>query len=362
MATSTTTKLTATAGVYRNENNNGGSTLYLGSATTSDTTPGTYKSFITFSKPSLPAGSKITKFELSIRVRVSSSGYNGCVASVGFVDSASWSAAEKGIFSTTFNITETNAWHTYTTTNTSDLNILKKIINDSSSNMIIRLQRVSGQGIYGYLYNSSSYYPYINITYQKGTAVYVYTSGAWHEATPYVAVTPSSNPSYTYPSSGTCTVSASSTYSSTYAASKAMDGSNTSAPWASSTSDSSPYIIIGLPKPLYNITVTIQNRGDRTDEANGIISGVIYGGKSSSSWTSLKTISGRDGETISSSTTYSLYNSSTSYSYIKISASSWDTSNGNYVAIGEITITGKQYKSGANWFEASSYVYNSGWV
>ena len=102
MATSTTTKLTATAGVYRNENNNGGSTLYLGSATTSDTTPGTYKSFITFSKPSLPAGSKITKFELSIRVRVSSSGYNGCVASVGFVDSASWSAAEKGIFSTTF--------------------------------------------------------------------------------------------------------------------------------------------------------------------------------------------------------------------------------------------------------------------
>lgn len=377
MATPISTKLIATYGVYRNSSNSGGTQMYIGSASSSGTNAGTYKFFITFSKPTLPAGSKITGFSLGIRARNSSSGYNGCVAAVSFVESTYWSATELWKFSDTFNITESNAWKIYTAI-IEDPKAFTTFFNSLGSSFYIKLQRVSGMGIYGYGYNSSSYYPYIILTYQVGDQFYVYNSG-WKEATPYIKVTPNYSGIYnpmiglpetamTSNSSQGYTASASSYYNSNanYAPYKAFNDSNLSTTysdaWCANPSDTAPWIQFIWDRPLYNVTVQIENRAVTT-AVGAPTAGTIYG--LDSSGTSLMSISysGRTTEAMGN-TSHNFSNNTTAIQGIKIAVSSYDTSMTNYCSIGLIAVFGYEYTPNIPvWIEYTPYVYaNSSWV
>ena len=93
---------------------------------------------------------------------------------------------------------------------------------------------------------------------------------------------------------------------------------------------------------LTNITVTIENRNSAASIVNGIISGSIQGSTDGSTWTTIATISGRDGATAGASTTHECGNE-TAYSYVRIKSAS--STNNSYVAVGEIIIKG--YAEGA---------------
>lgn len=376
-STTTTSKITATSCKYRNSKNSGGTQLYIGSASSSGTGAGTYKFFMTFSKPSLPAGAKILNFSLSIYARKSSSGYNGCVAAVSFVNSTSWSATELWKFTDTFNITESNAWKTFTTANM-DSKTFTTFFNSLGDSFNIKLQRVSGMGITGYGSNASSYYPYITLTYYIENQIYVYNSG-WKEATPYVRVIPSYSGIYnhmiglpennmTSDSSQGYTASASSYYNNNtnYAPYKAFNGSNLSTTysdaWCANTTDTAPWIQFIWDRPLYNVTVHIENRAVTT-AVGAPIAGTIYGLNASGTILSSISYSGRT-TTAGEYTTHSFSNNTVAYQGIKIAVSSYDTNTTDYCSIGMITVSGYEYTPNIPiWVEYNPYVYvNNNWV
>lgn len=140
-----------------------------------------------------------------------------------------------------------------------------------------------------------------------------------------------------------CVVTASSENSSSYAAWKAFDKANSNQyGWASKQTDSNKWIQIRMDVALKNITVTITNRNSAASIVNGIISGSIQGSNDGSAWTTIATISGRDGATAGASTTHECGNE-TAYSYVRIKSAS--STNNSYVAVGEIIIKG--YAEGA---------------
>lgn len=140
-----------------------------------------------------------------------------------------------------------------------------------------------------------------------------------------------------------CVVTASSENSSSYAAWKAFDKANSNQyGWASKQTDSNKWIQIRMDVALKNITVTITNRNSAASIVNGIISGSIQGSTDGSTWTTIATISGRDGATAGASTTHECGNE-TAYSYVRIKSAS--STNNSYVAVGEIIIKG--YAEGA---------------
>lgn len=140
-----------------------------------------------------------------------------------------------------------------------------------------------------------------------------------------------------------CVVSASSENSSSYAAWKAFDKANSNQyGWASKQADSDKWIQIRMDVALKNITVTITNRNSAASIVNGIISGSIQGSTDGSTWTTIATISGRDGATAGASTTHECGNK-IAYSYVRIKSAS--STNNSYVAVGEIIIKG--YAEGA---------------
>lgn len=140
-------------------------------------------------------------------------------------------------------------------------------------------------------------------------------------------------------SSQNCIASASSEYSASYAAWKAFDGVNNSAyGWASSTSDSNKWIQLQMDVALKNIVVTIANRS-RDSLVNGMTAGTIQGSNDGTAWTTLCTISGRNGTKSKSKTTHELKND-TAYKYLRVNITS--SANNSYAAIGEITIEGEK--------------------
>lgn len=139
-------------------------------------------------------------------------------------------------------------------------------------------------------------------------------------------------------SSQGCVASASTENSSSYAAWKAFNKSNSDAyGWASKEIDSNKWIQLKMDVALKNITVTIRNRSGAASLVNGIVSGTIMGSNDGSTWTTLCTISGRDGATIGKSSTHEC-NNQTAYSYVRIKVTS--STNNSYVAVGEIEIKG----------------------
>lgn len=142
-------------------------------------------------------------------------------------------------------------------------------------------------------------------------------------------------------SSNGCTVSASTTYSSSYPARKAFDF-NTSTSWASKASDNNPWIQIEMPYALKNIKVSVYARGDTP--IHNPTSGTIYGGNGGSATTAIGSFSGWDGTakaTLLGTVDCSSSTSSTGYNTVKISITKKSGSEG-YVAIGYISIEGEK--------------------
>lgn len=198
----------------------------------------------------------------------------------------------------------------------------------------------------------------------------------WQAMTPYIAgkttFGTAFNPAIAMPSAGmtanssqNCTVSTSGTYSTSYPAWRAFDGKTATAPWASPKSSSdTQYIQLYMSEPLYNISVTIWNRGDGNGAVNGPISGTISGSNDGTNFSTLTTFSGRDGTTKLAKTTHNCNNTTAAYQYVKIQVETWyQTSSNKYCAIGEINITGYEYdESQIVWKPAQSKIYNGEWV
>lgn len=203
-----------------------------------------------------------------------------------------------------------------------------------------------------YLHVDSSYF---DITYITSLPSYVYTNIRSLKTYPAAGMTKDSN-------SQSCTVSASSTYSSSFPAYLAFDY-NDSTCWASSKTATGPYVIIQMPYALYDCTVTIKNRTHASYNIGGFISGRIDGSNDGTNFTTLTTFSGRNGATSGYQNSYTLNNSTTAYKYIKVKADTWDKTEGTYACIGEMRVTGYTVPSTGAWQEATVYVYNNGaWV
>lgn len=166
-----------------------------------------------------------------------------------------------------------------------------------------------------------------HLTYSSGTYV----------VHPTVALTANSSNGY---------VTTASTYnSSTYAAWKAFNKEYSSAyGWVSkaSSTDSSPHIKLYIPSAVNIVKVSIANR-THASYVNGVIAATIQGSVDGSTWTTICTISGRDGATSALLTDHECIDTGTLYQYVKINPTNWKNkgvSGGNsYVAIGEIYIT-----------------------
>lgn len=179
-----TVSVNATAGYYNNRS--AADRFYIGEDTTSGTDAGDYISYMGFVKPTFTQSIKVLSMELKVCAVKSTSGYNGCYASINYVGGTK-SNTVLHTFSGTITLSEySGGWRTYTTSTIIDRDYLRTILLDSSTpNMWFKLQRTSGMGIVlsGY---SSSNKPTLTITYKEGNEIKYYTSGAWHNAEPYV--------------------------------------------------------------------------------------------------------------------------------------------------------------------------------
>lgn len=138
--------------------------------------------------------------------------------------------------------------------------------------------------------------------------------------------------------SGGCTVSASTYYSSTYLPWKAFDYS-LSTSWASSTSDSAPYIQLQMDVPMKNIAVKVFSRNSAT--VQNPTAGTIQGSNNGTSWTTIGSFSGWDSTATGKLLGTVQCNNATAYQYVRINITSHGGSQ-NYVAIGYITINGEK--------------------
>lgn len=137
-------------------------------------------------------------------------------------------------------------------------------------------------------------------------------------------------------SSGGCVASASSTYSSSYPAWRAFDGSVGDS-WASTASDAAPWLQLAMDVALKNISVEVSAR-QSTPVANPV-SGAVLGSNNGTSWTQLKTFSGwsstQSGGVLG---TVNCANA-TAYRYVRLRVDS-RTSSSSYVAIGSMVVRG----------------------
>lgn len=185
MAEQTTVTLNSAAWRYRSSSSSYSGALRIGHQTSSGTSAGTYKSNLRFDITSDYANfPKIVSWSLSVRTSTDSNGWNGCVASVSHVSANTWSPTVYHTFTPTWNITETNGWHTWTTTDSTDMSYLKTLFTNGAASIYIQLVRVSGCGS---KIVTSGYTPYMTTIYEKGNQFYVYNSG-WKEAVPYVYI------------------------------------------------------------------------------------------------------------------------------------------------------------------------------
>ncbi len=149
--------------------------------------------------------------------------------------------------------------------------------------------------------------------------------------------------SNTAPSPYSC--SASSQYSSTYAPWKAFNKSYSDANgWAGTNTDTAPWIRLYFAVPLKNIYIQLYNR-TRASLVNGVISATIQGSDNGSTWTTIGTISGRNGTSSAYGSTHYCNNYDNTYTWIQLVITDWANRNAStdkYVSIGEIYIYGKQ--------------------
>ena len=119
-----------------------------------------------------------------------------------------------------------------------------------------------------------------------------------------------------------------------------------------------------MPSALYDMTVTITNRGDRSDNIRGPIAGYIEGSNDDSNWDIIYTFSNRDGSTKAAATTYNCTNSSIGYSYVRVRMTDWYPSgNHTYCSIGEIGISGYDIPASGGYIPAEYKIrVNDNWI
>lgn len=343
--------------------NSGGNTgqVYIGSLASTGTNPGSYVGVFGFPLYDFADRASIKGIEsikFSIYTTRHTDGYNGCVARIEYVGTshvnypALWRV---GSSTEAMTLVEYDTAH-YTTSDSATCTHFEDLIQNA----------VSGQYYYFRMVRESGMGAWLNDEEVRITITY---SGTGAKAiTPYIWAVPTTRHAYpetgmTAASSQSCVASTNSTYGSSYPVWRCFDRSTTTVPYASSTSASSLWVQLQMPKPLYSVKVTITNRNDRSDNIRGPIAGTIQGSNDGSTFTQIGSFSGRDGATQRGQSTITCTNSTTAYKYIRVNVTDWYPSGNNtYCAIGEIEISGYLVPETGGWIEADPYVYTAdGW-
>lgn len=182
---------------------------------------------------------------------------------------------------------------------------------------------------------------------------YVWTTSTTSFSYPTAAMTSNSSQS--------CVASASTQYSSSYAAWYAFNKNTTKAAWATTASDTAPWLQLKMPQALCDLTFTITNRGDRDNHINGPLTGIFYGSNDGSSWTQIGTFTRTDGTTKGGGTSTHSCSHRTAYQYARVSISTWEDDGSGYCAVGELEISGTDISATGGWKPATAYVYSNGW-
>ena len=139
-----------------------------------------------------------------------------------------------------------------------------------------------------------------------------------------------------------CTVTASSTWSDSYAAYKAFDFS-TSDSWASARNESNPWIALQMDVALSEIHIYVYSR--TSQYVHNPTAGTVEGSNDGSNWTQIGTFSGWKGREKDALLGVINCANETAYSHVRInitSHSNYNDPESDYVAIGYITISGKE--------------------
>ena len=140
-------------------------------------------------------------------------------------------------------------------------------------------------------------------------------------------------------SSLSCVASASTTYSSSYPAWRAFDGSAETS-WASTAADSAPWIQLQMDVALKNIQLSVYSRSQNSSAGNhNPTAGTVQGSNDGSSWTQIGSYSGwtakNDGTLLGTITC----SNATAYKYVRLNITS--RAGSDYAAIGYISVRGE---------------------
>lgn len=157
------------------------------------------------------------------------------------------------------------------------------------------------------------------------------------EGTPITVTRPQG--AMTSNSSLSCEASASSTYSSSYPAWRAFDASAATS-WASSASESAPWIQLKMDVALANIQVSVYSRSQNASAGNhNPTAGTVQGSNDGSSWTQIGSYSGWTAKNDGTLLGTIACNNETAYKYVRLNITS--RAGSEYAAIGYISIRGE---------------------
>ena len=157
------------------------------------------------------------------------------------------------------------------------------------------------------------------------------------EGTPITVTRPQG--AMTSNSSLSCVASASSTYSSSYPAWRAFDASAATS-WASSASESAPWIQLKMDVALTNIQVSVYSRSQNASAGNhNPTAGTVQGSNDGSSWVQIGSYSGWTAKNDGTLLGTIACNNETAYKYVRLNITS--RAGSDYAAVGYISIKGE---------------------
>ena len=157
------------------------------------------------------------------------------------------------------------------------------------------------------------------------------------EGTPVIVTRPKG--AMTSNTSLSCVASASSTYSSSYPAWRAFDGSAANS-WASSASDAAPWIQLQMDVALANIQVSVYSRSQNASAGNhNPTAGTVQGSNDGSNWAQIGEYSGWEAKNDGTLLGTIVCDNSTAYKYVRLNITS--RAGSDYASIGYITIKGE---------------------
>lgn len=333
-----------------------GGKMYIGQKSTTGTTPGANCGtfgILLYDLPNRTSVVSIKSISLTTTTSNSSSGYNDCVARVEYIGTeynATTPIWRLGSTADQWSLEE-DVETTMTTTDANTCANFKSLLANASSDTYyyFRIVRESGQG--AWLKTAIT----LAIEYEEGATAYVWTTSTTSYSYPTAAMTSNSSQS--------CVASASTQYSSSYAAWYAFNKNTTKAAWATKASDTAPWIQLKMPQALCDLTFTITNRGDRDNHINGPLTGIFYGSNDGSSWTQIGAFTRTDGTTKGGGTSTHACSHRTAYQYARVAISTWEDDGSSMCCIGELEISGTDISATGGWKVATPYTWNgTEWV